>query len=265
MKRQQETGSHTGLEAQIRHTLLSRSESIQVTSADTERMERSVHRKIEEASVMRKWNTGKMIVVVAAVCVLGSITAVAAGRINQINSQSSHVNNFTYGQLGAMEKRLGFVTKAPEAFSNGYRFSTGVPVESSGMDQEGNVVGKGEDFSLDYKKDGQPDVYLTVENTTMYQGQGHPDQVFEHNGVSVAFNIDRYRFVPEDYQVSAEEQAEMDAGKLVISYGSEEVTNQVYQGVSWEQNGICYYMNSFDSSLTAEEMVQMAGEIIDSK
>ena len=38
------------LEEQIGRALCSRAESIQVTSADTERMRRSVHRKIEEES-----------------------------------------------------------------------------------------------------------------------------------------------------------------------------------------------------------------------
>ena len=81
---------------------------------------------------MRKWSARKIAVVVAAACVLGSMTAVAAGKITHVSSHSYHTNDFTYEKLGETEERLGFATKAPEAFSNGYRFSVGVPVEQSG-------------------------------------------------------------------------------------------------------------------------------------
>lgn len=265
MNRQKEMSSHRELEEQIRPALLRRSESVQVTSGATERMKRSVHRKIEEASGMRKWHVRKIVVVAAAVCVLGSITAVAASKMTQTISLSSHANEFTYSQLGKMENKLGIETKVPEAFSNGYRFDTGVPVERSGLDQDGNVMEKGEDLSLKYKKDGQADMNLYVQNAGAYEEEGKADQVFEHNGVTIAFNSDQYLFVPEDYQVSAEEQAKEDAGELFISYGTDEVEHHVIQSVNWKDNGNLYTMQSSDSSLTAEEMAQMVGEIIGGK
>ena len=144
MNGQQDTDQTAGLEVQIRRTLLRRAESLEVTSADEERMKRSVHQRIEEESGMRKWSARKIAVVAAAACVLGSMTAVAAGKITHVSSHSYHTNDFTYEKLGETEERLGFATKAPEAFSNGYRFSVGVPVEQSGMDEEGNPVEMGE-------------------------------------------------------------------------------------------------------------------------
>lgn len=54
MNRQDGPVTQKELEEQISRTLCSRAESIQVTSADTERMRRSVHRKIEEESGMKK-------------------------------------------------------------------------------------------------------------------------------------------------------------------------------------------------------------------
>lgn len=265
MNRQKETDAYAGLETRLWHTLLRRAESVQVTPGDTERMKRSVHRKIEEDSRMRKWTVRKVVAVAAAVCVLGSITAVAAGKITQVNSQSSHANDFPYSQLGKMENKLGFVTKAPEAFSNGYRFGTGVPVERSSMDKDGNVVEKGKDVSLTYKKAGQPDLFLSVEKTNIYEESEQPDQTFDHNGITLQYNSDNYRSVPPDYQVSAEEQAKVDAGELEISYGSREVENQVVQSLSWKDGKTQYIMNTFDNSMTAKEMAQMAGEIIDNK
>ena len=74
---------------------------------------------------MRKWSPRKIMVMAAAVCVIGSMTAVAAGKVTQISSHSSHANDFTYDKLGEMEAKLGFTTKAPETFSSGFCFSTG--------------------------------------------------------------------------------------------------------------------------------------------
>lgn len=265
MNRQKEISGQTELEEQISLTLLRRSESVQVTSGDAERMKRSVYRKIEEASAMKKWNVKKIVAVAAAVCVLGSITAVAAGKITQVTSQSSHLDEFPYSQLAKEEKRLGLGTKAPEAFGNGYRFEAGIPVARSGMDQDGNVMEKGEDLSLTYKKDGQPDIDLYVQNSSTYEEERKPAEVLDHNGIAIGYNSDEYLFVPEDYQASDGEQAKEDAGKLFISYGADQVEHKVIQSVSWKDNGLIYMMQTSDSSMTAGEMAQMAGEMIDAK
>ena len=79
------------------------------------------------------------------------------------------------------------------------------------------------------------------------------------------YRADQYLFVPPDYQVSEEEQARADAGELFVSYGTDQVENQVIKGVTWTDGGISYSMITFDSSLTPEEMVQMAGEVIDNQ
>ncbi len=104
MNGQQDTDQTAGLEVQIRRTLLRRAESLEVTSADEERMKRSVHQRIEEESGMRKWSARKIAVVAAAACVLGSMTAVAAGKITHVSSHSYHTNDFTYEKLGRRRK-----------------------------------------------------------------------------------------------------------------------------------------------------------------
>lgn len=257
-------GGYAGLEEQINRTLRQQAESIQVTSADAERMKGSVHRKIEEEKRMRRWSAKKVMITAAAVCVFGSITAVAAGRITSSVSHSSHNDDFTYDKLGEMETKLGIVTKAPETFSNGYRFSTGVPVERSGMDEAGNVLESGNDFSLNYKKSGMPDIYISVQKSSMYENEQWP-QTFDHNGIAVGYSADQYRFVPPDYQITEEEQARVDAGELYVSYGSQEIEDEIIKNVHWEDEGIQYYISATDSSLSAEDLVQMAGEIIDNR
>ena len=55
----------------------------------------------------------------------------------------------------------------------------------------------------------------------------------------------------------------VDAGELVIAYGSRKVENKVYQSLSWEEGGVHYNMDVFDSDLTADQMAGMAVEIIE--
>lgn len=198
-------------------------------------------------------------------CVLGSITAVAAGKVAYTTGSSSHEDDFAYSQLGDMETRLGYVTKAPETFDNGYRFKAGTPVHQEAVDEEGNVIEAAEHVSLNYMKEGMPDIFITVQNTKLYSEESQADQTFDHNGITIGFSSDQYRFVPPDYQVSQEEKAREEAGELYISYGSSQVEDKVVHNVFWEDQGIVYYMITFDNSLTPQELAQMAGEIIDNQ
>ena len=79
--------SGEGTDERIRRALTRRAETVRVSSQDSRRMIGSVHRKIEEENRMRKWSAKKIVVVAAAVCVFGTITAVAAGKIVGIAQQ----------------------------------------------------------------------------------------------------------------------------------------------------------------------------------
>lgn len=66
---------------QIRQALIRQAGTVKVSGEDTRRMVQSVHRKIEEESSMRRWSARKIAIVAAAVCVFGTITAIAAGKV----------------------------------------------------------------------------------------------------------------------------------------------------------------------------------------
>ncbi len=72
----------------------------------------------------------------------------------------------------------------------------GMPTHQDAMDQDGNVIKSAESFSLHYKKDGSPDIFVTVQGTSLFEEEGQPDQVFEHNGITLNYTRDQYRFVP---------------------------------------------------------------------
>lgn len=90
-------------------------------------------------------------------------------------------------------------------------------------------------------------------------------QVFEHNGITLNYTRDQYRFVPPDYQASDEEKAKEAAGELYISYGSDTVTDQVAQSMLWKDGEKVYIITAMDNPMTAQDMARMAGELIDNK
>lgn len=117
-------------------------------------------------------------------------------------------------------------------------------------------------MNLIYQKEGQPDLTIDMEQMQESEGYGVGDETFEYNGIRLVYSKEHYRFVPPEYQVSEEEQAQMDAGELIISYGSPEVQDSEIQSLNWQADEISYGLMIFDSTITPAELVQMAEEII---
>lgn len=260
------TAEETFLDGQIKSSLKDRARLAEAAAGDSVRMCRRVHERIREESKMRRWNMRKMVVAVAAVCILGSMTAVAAGRIVGVSGHSSHKEEITqYSQLAAMEQKVGVSSGVPQTFSNGFAFANAMPVYSQAEDKEGNTVMSGQGISLTYKKEGMADINISAEEAGMYEesvtaGAG---QTFEHKGITLGYNEIHYRFVPGDYQVSEEEKKLEEQGDIVISYGSDQVEDQISKSMIWENKDKVYTLMAFDSSMEAQEFYEMACEMID--
>ena len=119
------------LDNQIKNALKARARLAEAAAGDSAEMRRRVHERIKEESGMRRWSMRKIVVAAAAICVFGSMTAIAAGRIASVSSHSTHEEEITqYSQLAAMEAQVGVKTGAPQAFSNGFAFANAMPVYS---------------------------------------------------------------------------------------------------------------------------------------
>ena len=89
-----------------------------------------------------------------------------------------------------------------------------------------------------------------------------PATTTEVYGVSLTYRDAHYRFVPPDYEKSDEEKQQERNGELVISYGSDEVEDKMFQSVLWEQDGVTYLISGCDTGLDAQAMFGMAAEFI---
>lgn len=265
MKQADQEVSSTELDSSIRRALARTAEAVPTAPEDSLRLRRSVNRKIEEETRMRKWSAKKIIVIAAAVCVFGSITAIAAGKIAGTASHSNW-NEAVYGyeKILKMKKDLKLEAKVPEKLTNGYVVDSGMPVHDESVDEDGNVVKTATSLSTVYKKEGMEDLYVEA-GTTLWSGETEFGRTFRHNEITIGYNSTHMRLVPPDYKVSAEEQAQIDAGTLALAYGSDQVEDQQMVTVAWIQDGIQYSIAVPDTTLTAEEFAQIAGEFIDMK
>ncbi len=254
------------LDNQIKNALKARARLAEAAAGDSAEMRCRVHERIKEESGMRRWSMRKIVVAAAAICVFGSMTAIAAGRIASVSSHSTHEEEITqYSQLAAMEEQVGVKTGAPQAFSNGFAFANAMPVYSQAEDEEGNAVMSGQGISLTYKKDGMADMNVFTEQAGMYEGNpaDGAQQTFEYNGITLGYNEVHYRFVPGDYELPEGEKKLVEQGDIVISYGSDQVEDRISKSIVWEQGDKVYNLMSFDSSMEAQEFYEMACEMID--
>ena len=74
-----------------------------------------------------------------------------------------------------------------------------------------------------------------------------------------------YLFLPPDAEPSAEDQKLEQEGKLYISYGTDEEVHEMYQMVSWEEDGLSYMLSTFSDAYGFEDLIQMAQEVIDTE
>ena len=127
------------LEKNLKETLNKKSEEIGGSLAD-QRIRTRVFEAIEEEKNMKHRNWKKTAVAAAAICILGTMTAVAVGRPAFIMSGSSR-NEIVrdYDQAVQMQEGYDGRVKSVEGFSNGYTFKEAVPKHEETQD-EGKTV-----------------------------------------------------------------------------------------------------------------------------
>ncbi len=197
----------------------------------------------------------------AAVMILGITVFAASGAISVIIGGSREKPDYTAlpSEQTCIED-AGFTPILLETFSNGYTFDNGNVIQNTGQDEQGKPVESFRSFLFRYTKaDGE--VLFSqkkLDSTLTLDG----NIITTVNGIPLFYTTYTARFVPDGYEKSqAELQAEQ-RGELVFSYGTDAVQTEEVQGLSWS-NGTQYFgLTQIDGSLSAEELVQMATELI---
>lgn len=254
------------LERKIKEALSKKAEE---TCADTfaaQRIWMKVHHQLEEEEHMKRRNWKKTAIVAAAICVLGSMTVLGLGKTVTVTGGSSPADMITsYAEAEAKQNSLDSYAKMVEKFSNGYEFEYAVPVHSEGTDKDGNVTGKETTMHVTYVKEGAANVSLSTSRITMGE-LGEPDAVLAlEDGTELHYSTLVNKFVPVGYKMTEEEQKLMEAGKLNVAEGADEIEIKLSSSVIWEQDEITYHLFTFSQDMSADEMLQMAREVAESE
>ena len=233
---------------------------------DVQAIKWNVNAKLDSAYTERKNVTMKSkkrtaCIAVAAALAL-SITAFAAtGIVSNWFSSSSAIPDYkALPTAQQVTKDIGYTPVLIDSFANGYAFQDGNIANNKLTDENGNAVEAFKSVSFAYEKDG--DTVIFAQDKFQSQTEREGDILKTVKGIDVYYYSYTNKLVPADYKLTdADKKAEAD-GELVFSYGAAEVTISEVQSVTWVKDGMQYQLLQMDGRLSAEELAEMAEEIL---
>ena len=251
------------IDNKIKETLNITASKIEVNKNTMEITKRNVLHNIEEAENMKKTSFKKTALIVAALCIVGSITAVAASGFTMTVAHSflnEEVKSFE--QVAEITEKADMDLKYVENFSNGYEFKSAIPVYGNYEDQEtGTSSPQWTDISITYEnKDGE-NVMMSVSSVLPPSEENTLSE--NYNGIEIGYYSYNALFVPPTYELTEEEKALEASGDIVVSYGTDKVEKEFIESVSWSDNGLNYSLITQNGSLGSDGLTKMAKEIID--
>lgn len=251
------------LEKKLKKMFECRAEEFPNESVREARVRKNVYEQIERKGYhMKNIFMKKMIVIAATLCVLGSMTVFAIGKITGVRAGSSLLDEVhTYEQARELQKEYGPKINFPEKFSNGYEFESAVPVHFETQDKDGNTVGSGTHLSVTYEKSGMEDIIFSEEVAMDSESSPSEIKVCE-DGSELRFYKTVNKFVPENYELTDEDKKAQKEGQFNLSYGSDEIEIMISYMVEWDIDGQRYSLFKFGDELSMDELFEMAEEMM---
>ena len=218
-----------------------------------------------EGRKMKKFKVKKVMICVAACCLLlGTVCVASSGIVQSIVSSSLAIGEKDFTKLGELEAEAGFSVKAIEQFQNGYQFSDMTITNNTGYDESGNALTRYKGINFTYKKEGEDSLSLNTEKEINMQAdtEQNPDEVKIIEGIEVEYYLSTYKWVPVDYELTEEDKKNMEKDNYFISDGASEISENLVSGVSWVQDGIYYHIVNVHDKTEPEVLFQMAEELI---
>lgn len=234
-------------------------ERIRLSKIESIKANREVHK-------MKSWSIKKKVVAGIAMVVLTSSACFAAGQVTGIiGSSKIGWTQLKYSDIEKAEKEAGFEPTILKEFTNGYTFNSMEVVFNECVDEESNVLEKYKTIDVDYAKDGKPAIYVSAEQKRSYDNTREANETQEYKDITLSYFLTHYKDVPEDYELTEEDKANMERDDYEISSGSDEVSYREVSNINWELDGIGYSIMVFDTDMSTSELFDMAKEVIDAK
>lgn len=224
-------------------------------------------REAAQPPKMRKRKLPWKILVAAALIPLLTVTAFAADVLN-IRTLVSGMTHYTSSQYADMDKimdKAGFQMDVKESFSSGFSFEKAYVEDTRGLDENDREVLKYRQVQVNYRNaDGvRVCLFAHPDIEELADSESPVAQTAQIGGVTVSYQLDHYKFVPPDYQLSeAEKQWEAIPGNY-ISYGSEAVKDTDVAFLCWEKDGVRYTIMDSGAKVTPQTLFAMAKELME--
>lgn len=217
---------------------------------------------------MKRFNMKKAVILAAACCLLvGTVGVASSGKIVMLVDGFYHKGFESFGQLKEAQADAGFNIKAVERFHNGYAFSDMYVNNTKGLDEDGNTLEQYKEINIDYKKAGEDKLNFHAFPAAFAHEEGKraADLTTTINGIEVKYYVDTYKWVPENYELTAQDEENMKRDDYYISVGVDQVSENKVASVAWFQDGVRYSILNVHGATSSDVLFGMAEEIITSE
>lgn len=218
----------------------------------------------KERITMKNRKKFSRILIAAAVICLLSITAFAAeqARVNSLVIKDKAYNE-NYEVLKQEMEKSGLDVNLPEQFTTGFRFQEVRTGEVEGTDDAGNLVMSFRELTAYYRNDNGQQVSLRMQPNLTEEGDTRtPTASKTVGGVTLNYYVDHYKFVPDGYEPSEEEQQWMQQPGNYLSYGSDEVVESAFAFLNWKTAENDFSIADMTAAINPDVLFAMAEEII---
>lgn len=205
----------------------------------------------------------RILIATAVLCLL-TVTAFAAerARVNSLVTKNK-VYTENYEILKQEMEKTGLDVNLPEEFTTGFRFQEVRTGEVEGADGAGNPVMTVWELTAYYQNDNGQRVSLRVQpNLAEEEDTRTPVASKTVGGVTLNYYVDHYKFVPEGYEPSEEEQQWMQQPGNYLSYGSDEVVESAFAFLNWKTEENDFSIADMTAAINPDVLFEMAEEII---
>ncbi len=231
------------------------------------RIDMEITARQEESTMKKRMHFKRYIAAAACICLLIPAGIFAGGKAVSSYVSSTGAADYAastqWSDLDKMEKKVGIKTDAVKNFSNGYHYKD-IDISSfNALDADGNKMFKVKELGVIYENAAGHELNCSMHaaDDRMRDDQT-ADLTAEYDGITVEYFQNTYKFVPADYQETEEDKAMEAAGDYFISYGNDKVEVRESSSVQWEKDGISYMIQGFDIDISPQDMLSMAGEMI---
>lgn len=218
----------------------------------------------KERITMKNRKKFSRILIAAAVICLLSITAFAVeqARVNSLVIKDKAYNE-NYMVLKQEMEKSGLDVNLPEQFTTGFRFQEVRTGEVEGTDDAGNLVMSFRELTAYYRNDNGQQVSLRMQPNLAEEGDNRtPTASKTVGGVTLNYYVDHYKFVPDGYEPSEEEQQWMQQPGNYLSYGSDEVVESAFAFLNWKTAENDFSIADMTAAIHPDVLFAMAEEII---